>query len=235
MPAKVLTADAAKDAKIALIEGGRGTQAVHDVVVAMRAARRSGSANTKTKAEVNLSGAKPWRQKGTGRARAGYKSSPIWRGGGVVFGPKPRDYSKKVPKSVRRLAFQKALSERIYDGDVLMVDTFSVEQPKTRAFVNLIKGHTDAKKVLLISDSFDENFYRSARNVKPVLLTTAADVNTEQLLAFEKIIVTGKALEQLAARTGSSVTATAQTSSDEEEAKSPRRSKTSRKSEGQGK
>ena len=90
----------------------------------MRAARRSGSANTKTKAEVDLSGAKPWRQKGTGRARAGYKSSPIWRGGGVVFGPKPRDYSKKVSKSVRRLAFQKALSERIKAGDVLTIDKF---------------------------------------------------------------------------------------------------------------
>ena len=92
MSAKVLTKAAAKEAKIALIENGRGTQAMHDVVVAMRAARRSGTANTKTKADVDLSGAKPWRQKGTGRARAGYKSSVIWRGGGVVFGPKPRDY-----------------------------------------------------------------------------------------------------------------------------------------------
>ena len=96
----------------------------------MRAARRSGSANTKTKAEVNLSGAKPWRQKGTGRARAGYKSSPIWRGGGVVFGPKPRDYSKKISKTVRRLAFQKALSERIKAGDVLTVDKFAVKEVK---------------------------------------------------------------------------------------------------------
>ena len=201
MAAKVLTTEAAQEAKIALIEGGRGTQAVHDVVVAMRAARRSGSANTKTKAEVNLSGAKPWRQKGTGRARAGYKSSPVWRGGGVVFGPKPRDYSKKVSKTVRRLAFQKALTERINAGDVLTVDAFSVNEPKTKSFVSLIKGHTDAKKVLLISDSFDENFYRSARNVKPVLLTTANDVNTEQLLAFDKIIVTEAALAQLAERT----------------------------------
>ena len=201
MAAKVLTAEAAKNAKIALIESGRGTQALHETVVAMRAARRSGSANTKTKAEVNLSGAKPWRQKGTGRARAGYKSSPIWRGGGVVFGPKPRDYSKKTSKSVRRLAFQKALSERIHAGDVLTVNSLSVKEPKTKAFVSLVKGHTDARKVLLISDSFDENFHRSARNVKPVLLATAADVNTEQLLAFDKIIVTDKALEQLAERT----------------------------------
>jgi large subunit ribosomal protein L4 len=201
MSAKVLTVAAAKEAKINLIEGGRGTQAVHDVVVAMRAARRSGSANTKTKADVNLSGAKPWRQKGTGRARAGYKSSPVWRGGGVVFGPKPRDYSKKVSKTVRRLAFQKALTERINAGDVLTIDALSVKEPKTKAFVSLIKGHTDAKKVLLISDSFDENFSRSARNVKPVLLATAGDVNTEQLLAFDKIIVTDGALAQLAERT----------------------------------
>jgi large subunit ribosomal protein L4 len=200
MAAKVLTADAAKEAKITLIENGRGTQALHETVVAMRAARRSGSANTKTKAEVNLSGAKPWRQKGTGRARAGYKSSPVWSGGGVVFGPKPRDYSKKISKTVRRLAFQKALSERIHAGDVLTVDAFSVKEPKTKSFVSLVKGHTDAKKVLLISEAFDENFYRSARNVRPVLLATANEVNTEQLLAFDKIIVTDGALTRLAER-----------------------------------
>jgi large subunit ribosomal protein L4 len=201
MSAKVLTKAAAKEAKLDLIEGGRGSQAVHDVVVAMRAARRSGSANTKTKAEVDLSGAKPWRQKGTGRARAGYKSSPIWRGGGVVFGPKPRDYSKKVSKSMRRLAFQKALSERISAGDVLTIDKFVVAEVKTKSFLSMLKKQTDAKKVLLISDSFDETTHKSARNVKPVKLTTAAEVNTEQLLSFDKILVTQKALERLAERT----------------------------------
>lgn len=201
MAAKVLTVDAAKDANITLVEGGRGTQALHETVVAMRAARRSGSANSKTKAEVALSGAKPWRQKGTGRARAGYKSSPIWRGGGVVFGPKPRDYSKKVSKTVRRLAFQKALSARINAGDVLTVDAFAVKELKTKAFVDLLKKQTDARKVLIVSDSFDENTYKSARNVKPVLLATATDVNTEQLLAFDKILVTPAALEKLAERT----------------------------------
>src|SRR6266480_5722233 len=139
MSAKVLTKAAAKEAKIELIGGGGGSQALHDVVVAMRAARRSGSANTKTKADVNFSGAKPWRQKGTGRARAGYKSSVIWRGGGVVFGPKPRDYSKKVSKSVRRLAFQKALSERINAGDVLTIDKFVVPEMKTKLFLAFLK------------------------------------------------------------------------------------------------
>jgi large subunit ribosomal protein L4 len=201
MAAKVLTADAAKDANITLIEGGRGTQALHETVVAMRAARRSGSANTKTKAEVDLSGAKPWRQKGTGRARAGYKSSPIWRGGGVVFGPKPRDYSKKISKTVRRLAFQKALSARINAGDVLTVDGFAVKELKTKGFVSFLKKQTDARKVLIVSDSFDENTYKSARNVKPVLLATANNVNTEQLLAFDKILITAAALEKLAERT----------------------------------
>jgi len=201
MSAKVLSKAAAKEAKIDMIEDGRGTQAVHDVVVAMRAARRSGTANTKTKAEVDLSGAKPWRQKGTGRARAGYKSSPIWRGGGVVFGPKPRDYSKKVSKSVRRLAFQKALSERISAGDVLTIDQFLVPEIKTKSFIAMLKKATDARKVLLIADSFDENTFKSARNVKTAQLATAADVNTEQLLAFEKILVTQKALEKLAERT----------------------------------
>ena len=210
MSAKVLTKAAAKEANIEMIEGGRGTQAVHDVVVAMRAARRSGSANTKTKAEVDLSGAKPWRQKGTGRARAGYKSSPIWRGGGVVFGPKPRDYSKKVAKSVRRLAFQKALTERIGAGDILTIDKLSVTEIKTKAFISLVQKQTDAKKVLIVSDAFDENFVKSARNVKRVKLATASEVNTEQLLAFDKILVTQKALEQIAKRTRpSSLKATA--------------------------
>jgi len=200
MSAKVLTKAAAKEANIEIIEDGRGTQAVHDVIVAMRAARRSGSANTKSKAEVDLTGAKPWRQKGTGRARAGYKASPIWRGGGVVFGPKPRDYSKKISKSVRRLALRKALSERIKAGDVLTVDKFAVSQIKTKSFVDLLRKQTDAVKVLIVSDSFDENTFKSARNVKPVKLATASDVNTEQLLGFQKILVTHKALEQLAER-----------------------------------
>src|SRR5256886_9326819 len=135
MSAKVLTKTAAKEANIDIIDDGRGTQAVHDVIVAMRAARRSGSANIKSKAEVDLSGAKPWRQKGTGRARAGYKSSPIWRGGGVVFGPKPRDYSKKISKSLRRPAFCKTFSERIKARDVLATDKFAVPGLENKTFV----------------------------------------------------------------------------------------------------
>jgi len=198
--AAVLTVEAAKLAKIQVIENGRGTQSVHDVVVAMRANRRSGSANTKTKADVAYSGRKPWRQKGTGRARAGYTSSPIWSGGGVVFGPKPRDYSKKVPKSVRQLAFLKAFSARVIAGDILVTDEIKVANPKTKEFVLLMKSHTDVEKVLVISTEFDEATYKAARNLRPVRLNTASEVNTEQLLAFQKIIVTNGALARLAER-----------------------------------
>jgi len=198
--AAILTVEAAKKAKIGVIENGRGTQAVHDSVVAMRANRRSGSANTKTKAEVAYSGKKPWRQKGTGRARAGYASSPVWTGGGVVFGPKPRDYSKKVQKGVKRLAFLKAFSARVIAGDILVTDEIKVSTPKTREFVSLLRSHTDAKKVLVISTKFDETTYKAARNLQPVRLNTTAEVNTEQLIAFQKIIVTSEALAKLAER-----------------------------------
>jgi len=200
MSATVLTVQAAKKAKIDVIENGRGSQAVHDVVVAMRANRRSGSANTKTKADVAFSGKKPWRQKGTGRARAGYKSSPIWTHGGVVFGPKPRDYSKTTPKGVKRLAFLKALSSRILAGDVLVTEAIKVDKPKTKEFVSFLKAQTDANKVLVISTQFDDNTYKAARNIRPVVLNTASAVNTEQLLAFQKIIVTNEALAALAER-----------------------------------
>ena len=201
MSAQVLTIEQAKAAKIDLIENARGGQAVHDTDVALQAARRSGTACVKTKATVNGSGAKPWRQKGTGRARAGYKSSPVWVGGGVVFGPHPRDYSKNLPKSVRRLALRKALSARIVAGDVLVVDGFSVAEPKTKQFVTLVKDTAAEEKVLVIAAAFDENTYKAARNVRPTQLVTAREVNTEQLLAYRKIIVTNDALPQLAERT----------------------------------
>jgi large subunit ribosomal protein L4 len=200
MAAKILTAEDAKAANIDVVANGRYTQAVHETVVALRAARRSGTANTKTKAEVSYSGAKPWRQKGTGRARAGYKSSPVWRGGGVVFGPKPRDYSKRVPKNVKRVALRKALSERIKSGDIFVVESFAVAQPKTKDFVALLKQITPEEKVMIVSTGFDENTLLAARNVQPALLMRAADVNAEHLLLFKKIVLTGDALAALSER-----------------------------------
>jgi len=202
MSATVFTAEEAQKAKIELItETEKGRQAVHDVVVAIRANRRRGTASTKTKGEVALSGAKPWRQKGTGRARAGDKASPIWVGGGVVFGPRPRSYAKHTPKKVKVLAFRKALSERTLAGDVLLVEGFAVAEAKTKAFVKLLADTAkDARKTLIIGNGFDEKTYLAARNVQNALLVRAADVNTEQLLAFDKIVVTQEALATLSER-----------------------------------
>ncbi len=202
MSATVLTADAAREAKIDIIANGKGTQAVHDAVVAMRANRRSGTASTKTKATVSGSGKKPYKQKGTGRARAGYMSSPIRVGGGVVFGPHPRSYAKKVSKTVRRLAFRKALSARIIAGDVSVVDTFAVTELKTKAFIKLVGDSVqDAKKVLIVGDQFDETTYKAGRNVQTVQMTTADGVNTEDLLRYNKILITKGALNLLGERT----------------------------------
>ena len=200
MAAKVLTVEAAKAAKIEVIENGKYTQVVHDAVVAMRANRRSGTASVQTTATVSGSGAKPWRQKGTGRARAGYKTSPVWVGGGVVFGPHPHDYSKKVSKGSKRIALRKALSERIKGGDVFIVDTFAVAQPKTKQFVAALSAITDEGKTLLISAAIDKTTYLAARNVQPTLLMTASEVNTEQILNYRKIVVTNDGLAQIAER-----------------------------------
>lgn len=203
MSSTILTIDAAKAAGIPVVENGRYTQALHDVVVAYRAARRSGTANTKTKAEVNLSGAKPWRQKGTGRARAGYKSSPVWVGGGVVFGPKPRDYRKKISKTVKRAALKKAISERIKAGEVFSVDRVEVATPKTKEFVSLVNGLCGSHSALVVSDAFSDQTYLAARNVQTVQLVRSADVNAEDLLRFKRVIVTNGALEQIAKRINS--------------------------------
>src|SRR5436309_9638521 len=122
------------EVKFRLLEGGKGTQAVHDAVVAYRANQRMGTACTKNVGEVAGTNKKPWRQKGTGRARAGSFQSPLWRGGGVVFGPKPRDFGKKVGRKTRQLALRKALTERLNSGDILVVDELKVDSPKTKGF-----------------------------------------------------------------------------------------------------
>ena len=209
MSATILTADAAKKANIDIITDGKGTQAVHDAVVAMRANRRSGTASVKTKATVNLSGKKPWKQKGTGRARAGYASSPVWVGGGVVHGPEPvyvkgvfvNRYAKKTPKAVKRLAFRKALSARILAGDVLVVDSFEVKEPRTKQFITLVQGaHGGVRRTLVVASKFTEHTLLAGRNVQNDLLMTASEVNTENILAFDKIIITKDALGALGNR-----------------------------------
>ncbi|MDB4617271.1 50S ribosomal protein L4 [Verrucomicrobiales bacterium] len=204
MAATALTTEAAKSANIGIIEESyRGRQAVHDVVVAMRSNRRSGTAHVKTRAEVSGTGKKPFRQKGTGRARQGGNRPPIHVGGGVAFGPRnTRNYKKDVTKSTRRLAFSKALSERISDGDVLTISSFAVSDGKTKSFAKEVGGLVDdVKKVLIVSSSFDEETKRAGRNFQSVLLMSAAEVNTEQILHHNTIILVEDAMETLASRT----------------------------------
>ena len=197
MPTNVLTIKAAKAAKLELPEEQAASQAVHDVIVAMRANRRSGTANTKTRGEVAESGRKPFRQKGTGNARQGGNASPINRGGGVVFGPRPRDYSKHVNRKTKRLAFASALSDRISSGDVLSVDDLKIDDGKTKSFVSKIKEIAGTEKALIVSSSFTDKTYLAARNVAESKLSTALDVNTEEVLAYDKIVLTESAMATL--------------------------------------
>ncbi|MBX3731350.1 MAG: 50S ribosomal protein L4 [Verrucomicrobiae bacterium] len=188
------------DVSFPVIEDGRGTQAVHDTVVAHQAAQRSGTACTKTMGEVRGTGKKPWRQKGTGRARAGSFASPLWRGGGVVFGPKPRDYDKKVNRKVRQLALRKALSERLKGGDVLILDDLKLTAPKTREFVAVLGTLGLTGTTLVIVASPDAQLDRASRNVLGVEVTTGAVINTYDVLRFDKLVFTRAAFEQLEAR-----------------------------------
>ncbi|MCX6837088.1 MAG: 50S ribosomal protein L4 [Verrucomicrobia bacterium] len=202
MSATILSADAAKAANIQLTEGYKGSQALNDAVVAYRANRRQSNAHTKNRSEVSGSGKKLWNQKGTGNARMGSKRSPIWSGGGVVFGPRNTTvYAKKLPKNTKKLALRAALTARILDGEVLTTASFAIADGKTKSFIAAINGLTTAKKVLLIGKGFDEVTFRAARNVQNVQLISADDVNAEHLLLYPSVVVTGDALETLAKRT----------------------------------
>jgi large subunit ribosomal protein L4 len=186
-----------------LIKNGKGTQAVHDTVTAYMANQRLGTASTKQISEVHGSGKKPWKQKGTGRARAGSFASPLWRGGGVVFGPKPRDYTINVPKKVKALAFRKALSERLIAGDVIVVDELSLATHKTKDLAGIVAalGGED-KHTLVVTEQVDKNLKLAARNLPKVQIEPVGSVNVYELLRFEKIVTTKAALEKLGARLG---------------------------------
>lgn len=202
MSVKTFTIEAAVAANIKLVGSDKGSQAVHDLIVAYHANRRTGSANSKTRGEVRGNNKKIFRQKGTGNARHGDKRAPIFVGGGVVFGPRPRDYSLKVNKSTRRVALRRVLNDSIEAGKFLSVPAFAVADGKTKSFIAAVSALTSApKKVLIIASSFDEITYRSARNVQDVLLMTAAEVNIEHILNAKAIILVDSALETLANRT----------------------------------
>jgi len=191
--------DASAKLKVELIENGIGTQAVHETVVAYRANRRAGTHKVKTKGEVSGSNKKPWRQKGTGNARAGYRQSPLWKGGGVVHGPVPRDYSKKTGKKVKRLALRKALSARIVSGDVFVVDAPKLDKPKTKTLFSQLAFKEDCR-ALLVLDGVDTNVLLSSRNSQLLDTVTAADLNAEHLLKYDRILATDAALETIAKR-----------------------------------
>ena len=185
-----------------LIKNAKGTQAVHDAVVAYLANQRLGTAKTKQMGEVAGTGKKPWRQKGTGRARAGSFQSPLWRGGAVVFGPRPRDYSLKVPKKLKTLAFRKALSERLLAGDVIVVDDLKLDNHKTKPFAAALKKLASAKTTLVVADPVDDNLKLASRNLASVEVEQAGSVNVYQLLRFDKIVATKSALAKLQMRMG---------------------------------
>ena len=179
------------------VEAGKGNQAVHDVVVAYMAAQRSGTACTKTMGDVAGSGKKPWRQKGTGRARAGSFASPLWRGGGVVFGPKPRDFSKKVTRKTKQLALRKALTERMNAGDVIVLEGIKLDSPKTKGFVGILNSLNVSGTTLIVTENGNENLVRASRNVEGVEVTNPQSVNTYQILRSKNVIFTRSAIEAL--------------------------------------
>lgn len=169
---------------------------IHQVVVALMAGARAGTKKQKTRAEVSGGGAKPWRQKGTGRARAGTIRSPIWRKGGVIFAAQPRDHSQKVNKKMYRGAMSSILSELIRQSRLHVVDNFTVDQPKTKVLVQKLKD-LNLEKVLIVVDKLEDNLYLSARNVPNIAVKEATGVNPLQLLRYENVLITVDALRKI--------------------------------------
>jgi large subunit ribosomal protein L4 len=172
---------------------------LHEVVTWQRACRRSGAASTKTRGEVRGSGRKPWRQKGTGRARVGSIRSPIWKGGGTVFGPKPRSYAYTLPKKVRRLALKMALSSKLKNGQLVVLEGYPQETPKTKEFVQVLKNF-DMTKALFITPEEHQVLKLSARNVPYVQVMLTAGLNVYDILRHDFLVLLSPALAQIEAR-----------------------------------
>jgi len=204
MKLKVYSSDATKSSEkefnLPTFEGDRGLQAVKEVVVAHRANARQGTRSTKTRGEVRGGGKKPWNQKGSGRSRAGSSRSPLWSGGGVVFGPKPRDFSKKINGKVKALAFCRALFDRAVAGDIDVIEAFAPAQPKTKLMGKVVRTIAPKGKVLLVDAPFTAETSRAARNLDRVSLQEAAKLNTLDLVQYSRIVVSSKALETILAR-----------------------------------
>ena len=184
-----------------VIEMEKGAQAVHDAVVAYLAGARAGTACTKTRGLVSGGGAKPWRQKGRGGARAGSSRSPVWVGGGTIFGPTPRSFAKKLNKKVLMLALKRALSERIAEGDVIVLDQFALPDHKTRSAVAVLKNLNIVDDTVLLSvNEYDEAAVCATGNIANMVLRRAATVNVYELLRFKKVVFTKDALDAFIGR-----------------------------------
>jgi large subunit ribosomal protein L4 len=168
-----------------------------EAVVMQRASLRQGNHKVKNRSEVRGGGRKPWRQKGTGRARQGSIRSPQWRGGGIVFGPVPRTYSYKLPKKVRRLAIKSALSSKVLAENILVLESLAFETPKTKEFASVLKGLSVEKKALIVTADLDENVALSARNIPGVTVVTATGINVLDVLNHDKLIMTKAAVEKV--------------------------------------
>jgi large subunit ribosomal protein L4 len=170
--------------------------AIHQVVVAQLANKRQGTQSAKTRAEVRGGGIKPWRQKGTGRARQGSIRSPQWIHGGIVFAPKPRDYRVSVPKKMRRVAFKSALSAKVASNEMIVIDSLEFDSPKTKAMLEVLNAF-NAKKTLIVVAESNENIYKSARNIPGVQVLPVNNLNVYDILKYEKFIVTKDAVSKI--------------------------------------
>lgn len=170
---------------------------LHDAVVMQQASLRQGTHKTKGRSEVRGGGRKPWRQKGTGRARQGSIRSPQWVGGGVVFGPTPRSYSYKLPKKVRRLAIKSALSSKVLAGEIVVLDNLAFDAPKTKEMAAVLSGLTVDRKALVVTADYNEAVALSARNLPGVTFVTAEGVNVLDVLKHDKLVITKEAVEKV--------------------------------------
>lgn len=170
---------------------------VFDVVTNQQASLRQGTHAVKNRSAVRGGGRKPWRQKGTGRARAGSSRSPIWRGGGVVFGPTPRSYSYKVPRKSRRLAIKSVLSQKVLDNELIVVDSLELDTPKTKEFRAILDNLNVDKKVLLVLENTNDNIFKSARNLSHVKVVSSDNVSVLDVVAHDYLLITQTALEEL--------------------------------------
>lgn len=168
-----------------------------EAIVMQRASLRQGTHKVKGRSEVSGGGRKPWRQKGTGRARQGSIRSPQWRGGGTVFGPVPRSYSYKFPKKVRRLAIKSALSSKVLEENILVLESLAFDAPKTKDFKAVLNGLSVDKKALIVTTDVEENVALSARNIPGVTVVSANGINVLDVVSHDKLIMTKAAVEKV--------------------------------------